>query len=50
MTHSEFLNKANYTLWEEMVIYDYFQKKGLIKSLRTYQEWRSYAQRALTIF
>lgn len=50
MTHSEFFLKANYTLFDEMVIYDYFVKKGLDRTLHTYQEWRGYAQRALTIF
>ena len=50
MTHSEFFLKANYTFWEEMVIYDYFQKKGLDKTLHTYYEWRHYAERALIIF
>ena len=50
MTHSEFFLKSNYDLWEEMVIYDYFQKKGLDKCRKAYHEWRRYAERALIVF
>ena len=47
MTHSEFFLKANYTLWEELIIYDYFQKMGLTSQRRSFKDWARSAEWAL---
>ena len=47
MTHSEFFARTNYGFWEEMVIYDYFQKMGLTGQRRSMKDWRRSAEWAL---
>lgn len=47
MSYCEYFNRTNHTFWQEMVIYDYFQKMGLVGEKRSFKDWARSAEWAL---
>ena len=50
MTHSEYFSRVHYDLFDEMVVYDYFQKMGLTGQKRSFKDWARSAEWALYYF